>query len=193
MPPRPLHEIDIGLDIASRICIFLDAHPGSTYEVWRAALGLSGDSGKRYRERLIELGWITTSDQAIARSRPARSEGYENTPIGAQLAREYPALVAKFCAQRPLTAAPSLVNVEISCQADRPPVLEWRPVPGAQRYDVELALTARMLCAVTSGSTHQTWWAPNQLIPPGRYFWSVRAVNDEGPGPWSEPGTVHVQ
>jgi hypothetical protein len=62
----------------------------------------------------------------------------------------------------------------------------WRPVPGAQRYQVEV----RDGKVQTWDVTGTDWESPE--VPAGEYRLRVRAWRDEAPGEWSEERQVSV-
>jgi hypothetical protein len=80
-------------------------------------------------------------------------------------------------------AAPRLLDVEFREGFIR---VDWRPVPGARRYQVE-ARDGEVRNWWVSGTD---WESPE--MPPGEYRLRVRAWRDEGPGEWSEAHGVAV-
>lgn len=70
--------------------------------------------------------------------------------------------------------------------------LQWKSVPDADHYEVELSrradFTAPQRLVAPEISARVAVWVPEQPLAPGKWYWRVRAVGDDGqPGAWSEP------
>lgn len=67
-------------------------------------------------------------------------------------------------------------------------VLDWQPVPGAQTYDVQIALDQNFQnFATTATSVRGTRFSPDVTINNDEFWWRVRAVDTAGQStPWTE-------
>ncbi len=66
------------------------------------------------------------------------------------------------------------------------PVLSWHTVPGASRYQVQLAREKNFDSPVLDADNLASTSYPVAALGPDTwYFWRVRAFNDGGAGPWS--------
>ena len=71
------------------------------------------------------------------------------------------------------------------------PVLAWNSVAGAVRYEVELG-QANSAAAAATVSTNQ--YTPPGKLPPGDYYWRVRAVDNQNHlSPWTPPRLLTLQ
>ncbi len=100
-------------------------------------------------------------------------------------------------AKRRLPAAPLPVdpgdNLEVELTDEAQVVLSWQPVPGAERYALQVArnrLFARNIIDVDDRSTTR---ATLGLGGDGTFVWRVAAIGSEGVlGPWSTPRRFQV-
>ncbi len=75
------------------------------------------------------------------------------------------------------------------------PTLEWEAATGAASYELALSLNSDLSApllslAGLSGSSHAV---ASDLSHGTEYFWRVRAVNDDGNGPWSATASFVVE
>ncbi len=110
----------------------------------------------------------------------------------------------------PALLAPANGTYTGSVHATAPlrPKLRWHPVDGATSYDVQLddscPPTGFVACEFASSEQSEvgvssTTWEPTaslpvSLVPPvgRRYFWRVRACDDDGCSAWSDVWYLHV-
>jgi hypothetical protein len=100
------------------------------------------------------------------------------------------ALVVRAPPGVPALVAP-IAGADVAVPRAEPLRLSWRPVPGTQRYEIELAAAEGLGPDVI----RQRSAVPEMIAPPGfvgkrrrTVVWRVRAVDDEGTaGPWSTP------
>ena len=64
--------------------------------------------------------------------------------------------------------------------------LDWDPVKGATGYEVEIATSADFAVLKLDTTTSTTGSAFARLANRTRYYWRVRAIDGDGPGPWSK-------
>ncbi|MFN7132612.1 MAG: WD40/YVTN/BNR-like repeat-containing protein, partial [Myxococcales bacterium] len=72
------------------------------------------------------------------------------------------------------------------------PTLAWSTASNASSYEVEISTDPTF---ATVQQTQQGLTTPAFVpaaLPNGRHYYRARGVNLTGPGPWSEPGLVHV-
>lgn len=88
-------------------------------------------------------------------------------------------------------AAPAVTGPEDGASVTAP-LLEWEPVPGANRYEVQLD-TVPPVDDEPDRTTFATALVPTSLPGPGVQHWRVRAVVDgHGPTPWSAISTFQL-
>ncbi|WP_244928638.1 Ig-like domain repeat protein [Nocardioides sp. W7] len=70
--------------------------------------------------------------------------------------------------------------------------LQWAPVPGAPRYDVQVAASADFASTLESVTgTVNVRMVPKVQLPDGVLWWRVRSSNADGPSGWSTESFVH--
>lgn len=75
---------------------------------------------------------------------------------------------------------PTRVKAPVEGSFDKPPTLSWVAVDGAVAYVVELASNAEFLRGLNDLKTDTASVTPDASFAPGRYFWRVSAVDDQG-------------
>lgn len=83
------------------------------------------------------------------------------------------------------------------------PKLEWEPVAAAQKYKLEISVSAGFATILMSMDTFGTTFTPLKSLADGEYFWRVRAYDGKNLGPssevrsftkdWSDSGALVVQ
>jgi hypothetical protein len=73
----------------------------------------------------------------------------------------------------------------------------WLPVAGCTSFEVQIARDAAFSDLVKTKRTvnkgfHKNLYFPKDVLPPGAYWWKVRALAAGTPGPWSETRAVKV-
>ncbi|MBU3678011.1 MAG: T9SS type A sorting domain-containing protein [Candidatus Kapabacteria bacterium] len=82
---------------------------------------------------------------------------------------------------------PALLKPAAAATDVSPVVLVWERVPGARRYDVEVAANAGFKPIVASASAlADTSYAVPGLESAKRYFWRVRSIDDDATGVFSD-------
>lgn len=61
----------------------------------------------------------------------------------------------------------------------------WTPVPGANRYDLQISVSNQFFSSFFRNTFTDTTWTGAPFAQNRRYFWRVRAGNEGGWGPWS--------
>lgn len=110
------------------------------------------------------------------------------TPVDAGGQRGTRSIVGSFTWSWPTTTTPRVIGLTATSQVFDP-LLNWDPVPGAARYEVEVNPSAdfapgsRVCCTDKVIGTSQS---PLKLLPNNRYFWRVRAIDaDTNVGVWN--------
>ena len=101
------------------------------------------------------------------------------------------------CAQTALKAPHVLSPANGMSMTDVATYFKWSPVPGCSNFVIQIARDAAFQDLVKERRTvnkgyHKNLYFPKDVLPPGRYFWRVRAVNGPDEGPWSTPYAVSV-
>ena len=73
----------------------------------------------------------------------------------------------------------------------------WTPVEDCSSYDLQIALDLDFQRIHKRKITkdvryHRQRYFPKDILPPGAYFWRVRALIDSAPGPWSNVFSLKV-
>jgi len=89
-----------------------------------------------------------------------------------------------------LVGSPSAAQAAVSAptrlapdgqQSSGTPTLEWKRVPGAASYEVDVSATAEFRSPVLeSGSTVNRRFVPTKSLPSSTVYWRVRSVSDAG-------------
>jgi M6 family metalloprotease-like protein len=75
--------------------------------------------------------------------------------------------------------------------ADQKPAFSWKPVTGADHYQIQFSPVSSFATVEGEQSVGDTSYIPASALPDGRHYWRVRAVSPEGVGGrWS--GTRNV-
>ncbi len=98
----------------------------------------------------------------------------------------------------PIPEAPRLLSpVSGMSLTDVATYFKWSPADGCSNFVIQIARDAAFRDIVKEKRTlnkgyHKNLYFPKDVLPPGRYFWRVRAVRGGQEGVWSEAWTVHV-
>ncbi len=73
------------------------------------------------------------------------------------------------------------------------PVFAWDPVPGADKYEFEIAANAGFDSSIAYITTRNTRATLEDTIANGTYYWHVRGITAAGAvGPWTETRTMQM-
>ncbi|MCB0413738.1 MAG: serine/threonine protein kinase [Bdellovibrionales bacterium] len=73
-----------------------------------------------------------------------------------------------------------------------PLVLTWKPVSGAERYELQVSKSKNFNNTILSSKIETTSFSISNPLPKGRVFWRVRAINGNVRSNWSRPFSVSV-
>jgi hypothetical protein len=92
-----------------------------------------------------------------------------------------------------LPPAPTLSSPsDGSSTCDHKPTFGWGTVDGAERYRIQVDDDANFSSPTFTRQTRETDYTPSATLPPGSYYWRVRAINDCGAGPWPSEWQVAI-
>lgn len=120
------------------------------------------------------------------------------------LALIFVAATALAATARPVAAAgaaidaPSLISPADGMDlTDVATYFQWRPVPGCTEFEIQIALDPQFRQLHKAKRTlnrgyHKNLYFPKEVLPPGAYYWRVRAIRGAEEGPWSPAYSVKV-
>lgn len=154
-------DIEVDAVAGSEGSLFEIASDGGAAHAAGARFRMSKESGQTRLE--VISGDVGFAGQQ-ARPRPTQAAGLtaEGEPIEL----------------RAQLAPPSVVSPVLGTFRSPPP-LSWIAVEGAERYRVEIARDAAFRQSMRWLATEGTEVSVGEL-PPGKWFWRVRAIDDEG-------------
>jgi hypothetical protein len=90
-------------------------------------------------------------------------------------------------------AAPTLVSpANGSLLNNAAPQFQWNAVDGAETYRIEIDNNSNFSSVDRASNQAGTTYTPSPALGNARYYWRVRAINNEGSGPWSAVRNVVV-
>ncbi len=90
-------------------------------------------------------------------------------------------------------SAPNLVAPAHQAVINNPsPQFRWDPVPEATGYEIQIDNNVNFSSPERTGSLSGTSFTPNPALPDGVWRWRVRALDSNGPTPWSSVRRVTI-